>query len=177
MIFFTRDLYDGYQPGSKWQRRAMRIWDRNIRIYRQYLKVIKPLLPTNIVKWEDISLHDCRVCDAIRNKTQIQFVLDTENAIGLAPDYTVLICFKGVKNKVGLTGLRGAWWLYDEVHLSHISRFAYHIFLDRKDLEVYADDFSLKLIRDRKLKEHRTPIKPAASIDKKVPGGKLFRFP
>ena len=106
----------------------MKLWERNTQIYRRYLKVIRPLLPMSVAKSEDVSLHDCRVEDAICDGTQISFILDTENAIGLAPDHTAIVCFKGVKNKVGLTGLRGAWWLYDEVHLSHLSRFAYHIF-------------------------------------------------
>lgn len=157
MIFFTRQLYDGYQPGSKWQNRAMKLWDRNGKIYKKYFKLISPLLPKSVIKANDISLHDCRVRSVVCDNDQISFTLDTASAVALSPHYTAVVSFKGVKNKVPVSKLNGAWWLYDEVHLSHSSRFAYHIFLDRIDLEVYADEFSIKFIRNKGAgKKHRT---------------------
>src|SRR5881628_1165495 len=140
MIFFTRHLYEGYQPGSTWERRALRLWDRNRKLYQRYFAVISALLPRSAVKLWKLSFHDCKIQKIKETKKQIIFQLDTTHAIGLSPQHTVYLTFVGVKSPIPSSGLVGRWWLYEEIHLSSRAAFSCHVMLDRGEFEIEADE-------------------------------------
>src|SRR5690349_10408619 len=117
MIFFTRELHQGVQVDSGWERRAERISRERRCIYQKYSALISPLLPTSARRFSKMSLHDGGILRATANKRTIKFWLDGRGLVGLSPHYNYLVTFSGVTGFRGSCPSKGWWWLYDEVHL------------------------------------------------------------
>ena len=145
MIFFTRELCNAYQPGSPRERQASNEWNRRLKVYRQYFNIIFKFLPKNLRKLERYSFHDCEIKSVKESKSNIVFILDTSNSVGFSPNYKIILKFKGIKNNPQVKKIIGQYWLYDEVHLSAEAAFDYHIFLDKEDIVISANDVEFVL--------------------------------
>ena len=147
MIFFTRELYQGYQPGSGRERRSMNEWERNNEIYLAYRHIISPLLPRNILRVADGGLHDSVITHAAQRDGIFTMTLDTSGSFSRFRPRPVRLTFKGVKRKNAIRGLVGQWWLYDEVHLSSRAKFNLQVMLTDSELEFDADDVKIERLK------------------------------
>lgn len=146
MIFFTRQLQDGVQDDSGWTRRAGQEWKRRAEIYRRYLAVIAPLLPSSVRRLCRETLHDAVVTSAKQHRGKIILVMDARGALGGFRGYRVRLTFSGAKRPIRTRGLVGNWWLYEEAHLSSRARFALHVLFHRGELEIEADELSIQKV-------------------------------
>jgi hypothetical protein len=141
MIFFTRDLYNGIQPDSGWERKAMRALQRRITTYDSYLKIIAPFLPASVRRFSRHSLHDCKVKQVFFSKSLVRFTLNAQHAFSLPkPNYE--LTFEGITSFRGSRKLTGRWWLYDEFHLCSSAPFSFHAMFDDGEIELDASDIS-----------------------------------
>jgi hypothetical protein len=145
MIFYTRELYQGIQPNSGWERRAEREWHRRAEIHSRYARVIAPLLPPAVVRLCDNGLHDGVVRQATRRAGELVLVVDTTNALTGFRGSDVRLTFRGVRGRPGVARLAGDWWLYQEAHLSARARFSLHVLFHRAELEVEADELAVEV--------------------------------
>jgi hypothetical protein len=152
MLFFTRELYEGYQPNSGWERRALNEWDRRVNRYEQYSAAIAPMLPSPVLKLCKHTLHDGIVHEVKRTGDEISLTADATNALGGFRRRIVTLIFRGVANRPRMTGLIGQWWLYEEAHLTSRSRFSLHVLFDRSEMEIEADE--LQIVQS-KVRRHR----------------------
>jgi hypothetical protein len=146
MIFFTRSLYEGFQPDSGWERKAMREWQRRSKAYNECLRIITPLLPVTVRRFCRQDLHDCKVVKAVFGKSFVRFVLDAKHAFNL-PHARYELTFQGVSSFRGAKQLSGRWWLYDEFHLCSSSPFCFSVMFDKGELEIDAAEVSFLKIR------------------------------
>jgi uncharacterized protein DUF4085 len=146
MIFFTRELYLGIQPKSGWERRAEREWYRRAEIYAKYRGVIGPMLPASIRRLHRHGLHDGVILQAVFQDSELTLVVDATNALSGFRGRQVRLTFRGVRGRPAVSKLVGQWWLYDEVHLTSKARFSLHVLLDSSDLEIEADELTIKFV-------------------------------
>jgi hypothetical protein len=144
MIFVTRDLYNGIQPDSGWERRAMQEWTRRSEIYGRYYDIINPLLPGTVRRLCKRGLHDARVEFASQSKSKVHLVMDLTHALSSFRGHKVQLTFSGVRRRIATRGLPGQWWLYEEVHLSSRAKYSLHVMLDKSDLAFEADDLLIE---------------------------------
>jgi len=144
MIFFTRQLQDGIQDDSGWTRRAGREWKRRAKIYRSYEAVIAPMLPAAVVTLCRKTLHDAVVESAEQDSGTLRLVMDARGALGGFRGHRVRLIFSGVKRRIRARGLVSKWWLYQEAHLSSRARFSLHVLFHRDEIEIEADELSIK---------------------------------
>lgn len=143
MIFVTRELYSGVQPGSGWERKAEREWKRRMAMYVRYYDVISPLLPTSLRQLCRHGLHDAVVQSAAMDANQLTIYLDATNALSGYRGHRLRLRFLGVRKRVPTRSLQRQWWLYSEAHLTSRARFSLHVMFDRTDLEVEADELKI----------------------------------
>jgi hypothetical protein len=146
MIFYTRELFEGIQPNSGWERRAIREWDRRAAIHARYADVIAPLLPAAVVRLCDQGLHDGVVLAASRRDHELEMVIDTTNALTGFRGSAVRLTFRGVRGRPSVARLPGEWWLYEEAHLSARARFNLQILFNKAELEIEADELSIDVV-------------------------------
>lgn len=144
MVFFTRQLQDGVQDDSGWTRRAGREWKRRAEIYRRYVAVIRPMLPTSVVRLCSETCHDAVVESTQQHSGNLTFILDARGALGGFRGHRVQLKFKGVRRRVATRGLVGRFWLYEEPHLSSRAHFSLHVLFDRGEMEVEADELLIQ---------------------------------
>jgi|GEM_PF-6539587 hypothetical protein len=149
MIFFTRALYEGFQPDSGWERKAMGEWQRRSKAYNECLRIITPLLPVTVHRFCRQDLHDCKVVKAVFGKSFVRFVLDAKHAFSL-PHALYELTFKGVSSFRGAKQLSGRWWLYDEFHLCSSSPFCFHVMFDEGEIEIDAAKVSFHKMKHSK---------------------------
>lgn len=143
MIFYTRELFQGTQPNSGWERRALREWHRRAEIHARYAAAIAPLLPAPVVRLCDHGLHDGEIHRATRRGDELVMVVDTTSALTRFWGSAVRLTFRGVRGRPAVSRLAGEWWLYQEAHLSARARFSLHVLFNRAELEVEADELSI----------------------------------
>lgn len=146
MIFFTRALYEGFQPDSGWERKAMREWQRRSKAYNECLQIITPLLPVTARRFCRQDLHDCKVVKAVFGKSFVRFVLDAKHALSL-PHACYELTFRGVSSFRGAKQLSERWWLYDEFHLSSSSPFCFSVMFDEGEIEIGASEVTFQKIK------------------------------
>jgi len=139
MIFITRELYDGVQIDSGWERRAEREWRRREEIYRRYIKVISPMLPATVRRLCTHGIHDAKVESAVQDSDSLCLVLDAGGALGLFRGGRVRLTLSGLRRRVAARDLHHQWWLYEEAHLSSRVRFSLHVMFNKSDVEIEAD--------------------------------------
>jgi Protein of unknown function (DUF4085) len=145
MIFITRQLYEGTQPGSGWERRAGRQWDRRSEIYERDYEVVSPLLPIAVRRLCGHGLHDARVESASQVGGTLSLTVDATDALGGYRGRRLMLSFSGVRSRIPTRALRRQWWLYEEAHLSSRARFSLHVMFDKSDVEIEAD--GLEVVR------------------------------
>src|SRR5262245_980879 len=96
MIFFTRELYLGFQPNSGWERRAENEWYRRMERYREYEKVIFPMLPAAVRRLCRQGLHDGVVTEAGLEDGDLTMEVDATNALSGFRGRLVRLTFRGV---------------------------------------------------------------------------------
>jgi len=144
MIFVTRELYNGIQIDSGWERRAERDWVRRSEIYSRYYEVISTLLPSKVQRLCKHGLHDAFVESVSLKGGTLFLLMDAKNALGGFCGRKVGLTFSGIRKRIAVRGLRGQWWLYEEAHLSSKARFSLHVMFDKSDVEIEADDLLIE---------------------------------
>ena len=144
MIFFTRQLQDGVQEDSGWTRRAGREWQRRSAIYRRYMAAITPMLPPSVVRLCRETLHDAVVESLEQSSGTLKLVMDARGALGGFRGHRVRLVFSGMKRRIPTRGLVGRWWLYEEPHLCSRAQFSLHVLFHRGEMEIDADELSIK---------------------------------
>jgi Protein of unknown function (DUF4085) len=158
MIFFTRELYLGYQPGSGWERRAEREWDRRRKLYERYADAVEPMLPTGVRRLCREGLHDGIVLGATRERDRVVLIVDATNALSRFARRIVRLTFHGVRGRPALARLADAWWLYEEAHLSPRARFSLQVLFHQFEWEIEADGLTIEVLpRGRVLTLERVP--------------------
>ena len=147
MIFFTRQLYRGYQPGSGIERRSEREWRRHNEIYMAYRHIIAPLLPRSIVRLSGDGLHDSVLTRVRQRGRTLVITLDTSHSFSRFRPHVIRLTFIRVRRKVPTRGLVGQWWLYDEVHLSPRANFNLQVLLTDGELEIEADEMQIERLK------------------------------
>ena len=155
MIFFTRELFEGTQPNSGWERRAMRETERRRKIYLSYFDVIAPLLPPAVVRLCKAGLHDGVIRKASIKGHNLVLVVDTTNALSEFRGSLVTLTFCAVRGHPAVSKLVGEWWLYEEAHLSSNAPFSLHVMFNKVDLEIEAEELVIKLSSGRRRRTKR----------------------
>ena len=85
MVFFTCELFLGYQPGSSWERKALREWDRRVKLYDRYLDFIEAMLPPSVRRLCKNGPHDGVVREArfARGELVLVGILVSPNGVEL----------------------------------------------------------------------------------------------
>jgi hypothetical protein len=144
MIFFTRQLLQGVQPKSGWERRAEREWHRRLKACIRYEAAIRPLLPPSVAQFLRKSFHDAEVESVTQRSGKLVLILDARPcASGSYRGYRVRLTFSGVRRRISTRGLVGQWLLYREVHLSSRAKFSLHLLFTKSELEIEADELSI----------------------------------
>jgi hypothetical protein len=143
MVFFTRELYQGIQPESGWERRAEREWYRRADIYAKYFEVIEPMLPAPVRRLCKQGLHDGVVTEAEFKGGELVLVVDATNALSGFRGRQVRLAFRGVRGRPAVSKLIGQWWLYEEAHLSSHARFNLQVLFHPSELEIVADELTI----------------------------------
>ena len=146
MVFFTRELYEGVQPNSGWERRAENEWRRRRQTYTRYAEVVLPLLPAAVRRLCRASLHDVVVLAATAGGGEVTLVVDATNALGGFEGRQVVLTFRGVRGRPAVARLVGDWWLYEEAHLTPRARFGLQVLFHRSELEVEADELDIRVL-------------------------------
>jgi hypothetical protein len=146
MVFFTRELYLGLQPGSGRERRSEREWNRRAGLYRRYADTVAGLLPQAVRRLDRHGLHDGVVREAWRTADELELLVDGTNAIGRFSGRHVRLTFRGVRGRPAVGRLVGQWWLYQEAHPRSDGRFCLQILLDPSEFEVEADELSIEVL-------------------------------
>ena len=147
MIFFTRELYDGIQVNSGWERQAERLWYKRLEIYKKYLALISPMLPPSARRFSKVSLHDGTVFNSSAKKRTIKVWLDGRGLLGPSPHRNYLVTFSGLTRLRGRVPQKNWWWLYDEIHLCSTAPFSIHVFFDKEEIEIDAAEITLEGIK------------------------------
>jgi len=145
VIFMSRKLFNGYQPGSTWDRQSLRIWKKLQVVCEQYEKIIEPLLPKNAIQLNHEGLHDAVITGCRQRGQQLVMTLDATHALSRWSGHQVTLQFTGVTNRPRTSGLVGQWWLYSELHLPPTSRFSLHVLLTNDEIQIDADDVTIEL--------------------------------
>lgn len=145
MIFMSRKLFDGYQPGSTWDRQALRTWKKLQVVCEQYEKIIEPLLPKRAIQLNQEGLHDAIITGCRQRGQELVMTLDATHALSRWSGQQVTLRFSGVTNRTKTSGLVGQWWLYSELHLPPTAKFSLHVLLTDDEIQINADDVAIEV--------------------------------
>jgi hypothetical protein len=146
MIFFTRELHEGYQENSGWTRTATARLNRNMKLYEKYFRMIQPFLPSSAVRFASYSFHDSEVF-AYRwaeSAGKLYLELDTAGTIYPLPKRFAYLTFTGVRTKPPRLPRKKEWWNMSEFHLGSRTRFCLHVMFTDTDVEIAADDVRIR---------------------------------
>jgi Protein of unknown function (DUF4085) len=149
MVFFTRELYLGFQPASGWERRAEREWDRRAELYDRYAEAVSPLLPISVRRLCKQGLHDGVVRSSKLSGGELVLVVDATHALSGFRGRHVRLTFRGVSGWPAVSKLVGQWWLYEEAHLRSGGRFCLSVLFDPAELDIEADELIIELLPNR----------------------------
>lgn len=144
MIFFTRELHEGYQEGSGWTRLATMRYGRNFKLYKKYFRLIRPFLPLSAIRFSTFGFHDCEVIECDWRAQKLHLILDTAGAIIRLPKRYAHITFTGVRRCPERLPSKKEWWLSTEFHLGSQSKFCLHVMFTNTDVEIPADEVRLR---------------------------------
>jgi hypothetical protein len=147
MIFFTRQLYQDNQPKSGRERAAMREWRERLEFCNRYEAVIRPILPASMVRFLRKSLHDAVVESVSQRSGKLVLIMGARPcASGSYRGCRVRLTFGGVRRRIRTRGLVGQWLFYREAHLCSRARFSLHLLFTKSELEIEADELSIKIL-------------------------------
>lgn len=140
MKFFTRELYDKQHIIKNiFSRKANREWDDACKGYEKYLNSIKNSLPESMKNFCETTLHDAYIKSVSKIQDKLILEIDGSNCPWDRKGQFQLV-FSGVKSIEGENEIIDDYWLYEEVHLSSIGKFEYHILLGKSEFRVIADE-------------------------------------
>jgi hypothetical protein len=145
MIFFTREIHEGYQDKSGWTRTATTKAKRNHLLYKKYFRLIQPFLPASALAFSKLPLHDCELLGCHWQKGKLSMALDTAGAFTRFPRRYLKVTFSGVREKPKRLPRKGEWWYADEFHLGSRTKFVLHVSFTSTDIEIPADEIKFKL--------------------------------
>jgi len=148
MIFYTRELHEGVQDSSGWTRKATIKFHRNIKLYREYFRLIAPYLPKSALQFATFNFHDAELIKVRLEKDRLSFILDTAGCFKAFPDRYAYITFSGVHKLPKPLPKKNEWWVYDEFHLAGRNKFCFHLMFTETDIQISADEISLKFRDD-----------------------------
>ena len=143
MIFFTRELHEGYQDDSGWTRSATMKYSRNFKVYGKYFRLISPFLPSSAIRFSKFGFHDSEVVARHWKDEKLRLILDTAGAIFPLPRRYAHITFTGVRVCPSQLPRKKEWWRSDEFHLGSRSKFCLHVMFTKTDVEIPADQIRL----------------------------------
>ena len=143
MIFFTRELHEGYQDDSGWTRLAAVKYSRNFKLYKKYFRIIRPFLPSSAIRFSKFGFHDCEVIWRDWREQKLHLILDTAGAIMPLPRRYAHITIIGVRRCPARLPRKKEWWHSDEFHLGSRSKFCLHVMFTKTDVEIPADEIRL----------------------------------
>ena len=150
MVFFTRELFLGFQPESGWERKAEREWDRRMKVFEKYVEAVAPMLPSSVRRLCKHGLHDGVVREAKLSGGALVMVVDATHALGGFRGRQVRLTFRGVLGRMSVSKLVGQWWLYEEVHLRSAGRFCISVLFDDSEWDIEADELDIEMLPKKK---------------------------
>lgn len=116
--------------------------------YLSNYKSSKDLLPLNVVKLNEISLHDSKV-KSLENPTKDTFVINLDCEGGFNDFSEIKLTFKGVKEISMPESIKGGFWLYDEVYPAKPG-FELHVLFDIPftEFKIVAEDIVVEGMND-----------------------------
>ena len=144
MIFFTRELHEGYQDRSGWTRTASIKYERNFKLYKSYFRLIRPFLPKSAIRFSKFGFHDCEIVNRHWRQGSLFFVLDTAGGMTSFPKRYAHLTFTGVQRSPARLPRKKEWWHSDEFHLGSRTKFCLHIMFTSTDIEIPADEIRLR---------------------------------
>jgi hypothetical protein len=138
-------------------------WDRLHAAYAKHMHSIRDSLPKSARLLANITFHDARVEQVkIPSKQEVLLRLSRGWVASLFEDKEAVIpeeFFKCAGYSLHFTGVKKAWvpysivgdiWLLEEMHLSDIAAFDYHVLLYRDEIRILANKVRLRpLMTDR----------------------------
>jgi hypothetical protein len=149
MIFFTRELHEGYQDDSGWTRLAAMQYGRNFKLYKRYFRLIQPFLPASAIRFSTFGFHDCEIIERGWREQKLHVILDTAGAIMPLPKRYAHITFTGVRRCPARLPRKKEWWHSDEFHLGSRSKFCLHVMFTKTDVEIPADEIRLRFQHEK----------------------------
>ena len=149
MIFFTRELHEGYQDDSGWTRRATIKYGRNFELYKKYFRLVRPFLPLSAIRFSEFDFHDCEIVECYWRARKFYMVLDTAGALDPFPKRYAHITFTSVHRCPSPLPRKREWWHSSEFHLGSRSKFCLHLMFTQTDLEIPADEIRLRFKNEK----------------------------
>jgi hypothetical protein len=150
MIFFTRELYQGYQDKSGWTRTATTKTNRRFKLYKKYFRLIQPSLTDSAISFSKLSFHDSELVTWNCRGGRLQLVLDTSGCFVPFPKRYAHITFRGVRQCPPHAPRKKEWWLYSELHLGSRSNFSLHVMFTETDVEIAADEIRVSFKNEKR---------------------------
>ena len=144
MIFFTRELHEGFQDDSGWTSISAKKGARNFRVYKKYFRLIRPFLPRSAIRFSEFCFHDCEIVECYWREQKMYLILDTAGAVCPLPGRYAYITFSGVRQKPKSMPRKKEWWDSNEFHLGSRSKFCLHVMFTKTDMEIPADEIRLR---------------------------------
>jgi hypothetical protein len=148
MLFFTRELFEGFQPDSGWERSATIKVNRNSKLYKKYFRLIRPFLPKSAIRFEQFGFHDSEVIERMWKDEKLFLLLDTAGTFLPLPKRYAHLTFTGVRRCPPQLPKKKEWWNWDEFHLGSRTKFSLHVMFTRSEIEIPADDIRLRFKND-----------------------------
>ena len=149
MIFFTRELYEGYQDKSGWTRMASRKAGRNLKLYDKYRRLIRPFLPDSAIRFSSLGFHDSELVAWDCPGGRLQLVLDTAGVFVPFRRRYAHVTFLGMQRCPPQVPHKKEWWLYSEFHLGSRTNFCLHVMFTETDVEIAANEIRLRFKNEK----------------------------
>jgi Protein of unknown function (DUF4085) len=149
MLFFTRELYEGYQEKSGWTRTATTKANRNFKLYEKYFRLIRPFLTDSAIRFSKFSFHDSELVSWNCRDGRLRLVLDTFGVSVPLPERYAHVTFQGVRQCPSHIPRKKEWWLYSEFHLGSRSNFCLHVMFTKTDVKIAADEIRVRFKNER----------------------------
>lgn len=157
MIYFKRKA--AYP--RKWTKETAKNWDQRWQQYEKHLRGIRNALPKNAWLLANFTFHDTTVEKVeVLSKRELVITLSRgwagpvfKDSEGVIPK--ALLNANG--HKLHFAGVKQAWvppsivgdiWIYEEIHLSKLAAFDYHVLLYRDEIRIQADDVRISAAAD-----------------------------
>ena len=117
--------------------------DRLFKEYAAHIKAIRDFLPEGARALSNLSFHDAKI-EEVKHLSRREVHILIEGGGYDTLDYGgYTLAFSGVRKAWVPYTVVGDTWLYDEMHLSDVAAFDYHVLLVKDEIRIRADDVRL----------------------------------